>query len=220
MWPVSPRTRSLPPPCGGGSPREARRGWGWRDSSADPSTPTPTQGGGELTEQPTSTPTLTHVVTTLASLGKSELPAQLAAWLDALDETGRWALLKLVTGALRIGVSARLAKTAVAALGDKAPDEVELVWHGLAPPYAELFAWIEGRAEKPVSIDPAPFRPVMLSHAIEEERLSRTRSVALHRRMEMGRHPCAGGRRPSRTAGASRGFIRAPARTFPARFPI
>src|ERR1043166_8476774 len=112
-------------------------------------------------------PTLSHVVTTLAALGKSELPAQLAAWLDALDETGRWALLKLVTGALRIGVSARLAKTAVAALGDKAPDEVELVWHGLAPPYAQLFAWIEGRAGKPVSIDPAPFRPVMLSHAIE-----------------------------------------------------
>jgi DNA ligase-1 len=113
-------------------------------------------------------PTLSHVVTTLASLGKTELPRQLAAWLDALDETGRWALLKLVTGALRIGVSARLAKTAVAALGDKQPDEVELVWHGLAPPYAELFAWIEGRAEKPISIDPAPFRPVMLSHAIEE----------------------------------------------------
>jgi len=113
-------------------------------------------------------PTLSHVVTTLASLGKTELPAQLAAWLDALDETGRWALLKLVTGALRIGVSARLAKTAVAALGDRAPDEVELVWHGLVPPYAQLFAWIEGRAEKPVSVDPAPFRPVMLSHAIEE----------------------------------------------------
>ena len=38
--------------------------------------------------------------------------------------------MKLVTGALRIGVSARLAKTAVAALGDKEPDEIELVWHG------------------------------------------------------------------------------------------
>jgi DNA ligase-1 len=113
-------------------------------------------------------PTLSHVVTTLATLGKTELPRQLGIWLDALDEIGRWALLKLVTGALRIGVSARLAKTAVAALGDEQPDEVELVWHGLAPPYAELFAWIEGRAEKPVSIDPAPFRPVMLSHAIEE----------------------------------------------------
>jgi len=117
----------------------------------------------------TNAPTLSHVVTTLASLGKSELPKQLAAWLDALDETGRWALLKLVTGALRIGVSARLAKTAVAALGNKEPDEVELVWHGLAPPYTELFAWIEGRGDKPSSIDPAPFRPVMLSHAIEEQ---------------------------------------------------
>src|SRR4051794_13292628 len=114
-------------------------------------------------------PTLTHVVTTLAALGKSELPAQLAAWLDALDETGRWALLKLVTGALRIGVSARLAKTAVARIGGKEPDEIELIWPTLAPPYTELFAWIEGHAEKPVSVDPAPFRPVMLSHAIEEQ---------------------------------------------------
>src|SRR4051794_20863224 len=114
-------------------------------------------------------PSLSHVVTTLAALGKSELPAQLAAWLDALDETARWALLKLVTGALRIGVSARLAKTAVAALGGKEPDEIELLWPSLAPPYRELFAWIEGRAEKPVTVDPAPFRPVMLSHAIEEQ---------------------------------------------------
>ena len=64
-------------------------------------------------------PTLTEVVTTLRTLGKTELPTQLARWLDELDETGRWALLKLVTGALRIGVSARLAKTAAAALGDK-----------------------------------------------------------------------------------------------------
>jgi ATP-dependent DNA ligase len=113
-------------------------------------------------------PSLSTVVTTLAALGKSELPRQLGLWLDALDETGRWALLKLVTGALRIGVSARLAKTAVAALGDQTPDDIELVWPSLAPPYAALFAWVEGRGEKPVSVDPAPFRPVMLSHAIEE----------------------------------------------------
>ena len=69
---------------------------------------------------------MSEVVGGLSSLGKAALPGQLARWLDQLDETGRWALLKLVTGALRIGVSARLAKTAVAALGDKAPDEVEL----------------------------------------------------------------------------------------------
>ena len=94
--------------------------------------------------------------------------AQLARWLDALDETGRWALLKLVTGAMRIGVSARLAKTAAAALGDKDAARDRAVWPGLAPPYLELFAWLEGSADKPVKRDPAPFRPVMLAHAIED----------------------------------------------------
>ena len=112
-------------------------------------------------------PTLTDVVTTLRTLGKTELPKQLTRWLDELDETGRWALLKLVTGAMRIGISARLAKTAAAELGDKDPHEIELMWPGLAPPYLDLFAWLEGRAEKPVNLDPAPFRPVMLAHAIE-----------------------------------------------------
>jgi DNA ligase-1 len=114
-------------------------------------------------------PTLTDVVTTLHTLGKTELPKQLTRWLDELDETGRWALLKLVTGAMRIGISARLAKTAAAELGDKDPHDIELMWPGLSAPYLALFAWLEGRAEKPVNLDPAPFRPVMLAHAIEDD---------------------------------------------------
>ncbi|MCW5690641.1 MAG: cisplatin damage response ATP-dependent DNA ligase, partial [Pseudolabrys sp.] len=113
-------------------------------------------------------PTLAEVVETLSHLSKAQLPAQIARWLDVLDETGRWALLKLVTGALRIGVSARLAKTAAAMLGDKEPDEIEVLWPGLEPPYTELFAWLEGKGDKPVSSDPAPFRPAMLAHAIED----------------------------------------------------
>src|SRR3984957_7333473 len=111
--------------------------------------------------------TLSEVVTTLASLGKAALPAQLAQWLDGLDEVGRWALLKLVTGALRIGVSARPAKPAVAPIGDREPDDIEIVWPNLKPPYGELFAWVEGRGARPESGDPVPFRPSMLSHAIE-----------------------------------------------------
>ncbi len=129
---------------------------------ADARTTSPRRGEVE-------TPSLTEVVTTLARLGKAELPAQLARWLDALDETGRWALLKLVTGALRIGVSARLAKTAVAALGGRDPDEIEILWPALTPPYLDLFAWVEGRTDKPLVADPAPFRPPMLSHAIEAD---------------------------------------------------
>jgi len=119
-------------------------------------------------QKPNAPPSLSDVIETLSTLGKAQLPAQLARWLDGLDETGRWALLKLVTGGLRIGVSARLAKTAAASLGDKEPNEVEILWPGLAPPYLELFAWLEGRADKPVSSDPAPFRPAMLAHAIED----------------------------------------------------
>ena len=111
------------------------------------------------------------IIAALSTLGKAELPAALARWLDQLDETGRWALLKLVTAELRIGVSARLGKTAVAALKHKA-QEIELMWSSLQPPYAELFAWLEGRADKPASSDPAPFRPPMLAHAIEESELA------------------------------------------------
>src|SRR5262249_61731482 len=85
-----------------------------------------------------SPPSLSEVVAALVTLGKSELPGQLARWLDALDETGRWALLKLVTSGLRVGVSARLAKTAVAQLGDKTADEIELLWPTLAPRYGDL----------------------------------------------------------------------------------
>ena len=116
----------------------------------------------------TEPPPLEAVVHAFTHMGRAELPSVLASLLDRLDETGRWALLKLITGGLRIGVSARLAKTAVAALGERTPDEIELVWPGLAPPYEELFAWAEGTGPRPETDDPAPFRPVMLSHPIED----------------------------------------------------
>ncbi|GGB48726.1 ATP-dependent DNA ligase [Roseibium aquae] len=119
---------------------------------------------------PAAPPPLRVVVERLASAGKAETPRLLETWLDGLDETGRWALLKLVTGGLRVGVSARLAKTAVARLGGVDPNEVEEVWHGLAPPYEDLFAWVEGRAGKPETTDPVPFRPAMLAHPLDEEK--------------------------------------------------
>ncbi len=111
---------------------------------------------------------LSDVVEALGTSGKLDLPRLISGWLDALDENGRWALLKLITGSLRIGVSARLAKTAVAELGGHAPDAIEEVWHGLRPPYLDLFAWVEGRADKPDAVDPAPFRPAMLAHPLED----------------------------------------------------
>ncbi len=144
--------------------------WPRRPAPAAPAGEPPGPGHNN---PPAHVPTITEVVETLASLSKSDLPARIAGWLDALDEAGRWALLKLITRELRVGVSARLAKTAVAQLGGREADEVELIWHGLEPPYEPLFAWVEGRAERPESGNPAPFRPPMLSHPLEDEDFAR-----------------------------------------------
>ncbi|MEZ5960297.1 MAG: cisplatin damage response ATP-dependent DNA ligase [Hyphomonadaceae bacterium] len=113
--------------------------------------------------------TITDVVEGLRETPKDKLPETVSNWLDRLDENGRWALLKLITGALRIGVSARLARTALAQLGRKEPDEIEDVWHADAPPYTHLFAWLEGRAEAPSVATTVRFYPPMLSHPIVPE---------------------------------------------------
>ena len=118
-------------------------------------------------------PELPEVVERLAAAGRGEVPALLEGWLDGLDATGRWALLKLITGGLRVGVSARLAKTALAALGDEvALDQVEEVWHGLAPPYEDLFAWLEGRRARPEVDARAAFRPLMLAQPLDQAELA------------------------------------------------
>jgi DNA ligase-1 len=102
------------------------------------------------------------------------VPGLVSGWLDGLDATGRWAFLKLLTGGLRVGVSERLAKMALADLSDDAAvADIEEVWHGLEPPYVELFAWLEGRACKPVIDVRAAFRPMMLANPLEDGELER-----------------------------------------------
>lgn len=138
--------------------------------------------------RPNREPELSEVVEALRQAGRTEVRGLLEGWLDALAPKGRWALLKLMTGALRVGLSARLAKTAAAmmrpAVASEPPDpeggegtaplppvdvsDIEEVWHGLTPPYADLFAWLEGRAERPSADAPGRFRPVMLAVALDE----------------------------------------------------
>ena len=112
-------------------------------------------------------PRLADVVEALESAPKSALPGLVAGWLDACDSSTRFALLKLITGGLRVGASARLAKIALAEIGGVDADAVEEVWHGLAPPYTPLFAWLEGRAPPPDPADQPVFRPPMLAHPLE-----------------------------------------------------
>lgn len=111
------------------------------------------------------------VVDRLGSLSRSDAPAALGAMLDRLEADERYALLKLATGALRVGVSARLAKTALAEAFGLDVDAVEEVWHGLQPPYAPLFDWAEGRGAQPTAADVPVFRPFMLAHPLDEARV-------------------------------------------------
>jgi DNA ligase 1 len=115
---------------------------------------------------------ISNVVERLAALGRSEAPGALARMLDHLDASGRYALLKLATGELRIGVSARLAKLALAEAFGLDVDAVEEVWHGIGAPYTEIFDWAEGRGEQPTALDVPVFRPFMLAHPLEDLRVS------------------------------------------------
>jgi DNA ligase-1 len=118
-------------------------------------------------------PDLSEVIDALRGASRVQVQKLLEGWLDALDADGRWALLKLLTGGLRVGVSARLAKQALAALGGVDVSEIEEVWHSQHAPYEDLFAWLEKRSEKPTAAAPGRFRPAMLAQAIEDADFAR-----------------------------------------------
>lgn len=116
---------------------------------------------------------LAQVVEALHGASRSDAGRVLAGLLDRLTPDSRYAVIKLVTGGLRVGVSARLARQALADYGGVAVHDIEELWHGLEPPYAPLFAWLDGHAEKPERAALALFRPVMLAAPVQEGDLDR-----------------------------------------------
>ena len=111
--------------------------------------------------------TLHGVVAALKEARRGDAPGLLARWLDRSDADERFALLKLVLGNFRIGVSERLAKTAFAEAFDVPVAEVEEYWHASAPPHDDLFAWATGAAPPPDVSAAVRFRPFMLSVPVE-----------------------------------------------------
>ena len=104
------------------------------------------------------------------SCSKSDLEDLISKWFDDASEKERWAMIKLATGGLRVGVSARLAKTALARHGGQELDEIEKIWHGLDIPYTNLFTWLDGLGDKPHIEANQTFHPMMLSNALDSER--------------------------------------------------
>ncbi|MFC0206254.1 cisplatin damage response ATP-dependent DNA ligase [Novosphingobium soli] len=118
--------------------------------------------------QPPSPPTVAEAVEALSRMTRANVMVELPRLLDRLDANGRYALLKMATGAMRIGISARLAKTAFAQAFDVAVEDVEEHWHGQAAPYAPLFNWAAHGAEPPHAEDLPLFRPFMLAHGLDD----------------------------------------------------
>ncbi|MBV7258545.1 cisplatin damage response ATP-dependent DNA ligase [Erythrobacter crassostreae] len=120
-------------------------------------------------QQPTGEePSVAQVVDMLSAMNRNTAPQELPKLLDRLDPNGRFALIKLATGGMRIGVSARLAKTAFAQAFDVSVEDVEEYWHALEAPYPELFAWAADGGDPPDVSNRPLFRPFMLAHPLEE----------------------------------------------------
>ncbi|HVE21615.1 MAG TPA: cisplatin damage response ATP-dependent DNA ligase [Acidocella sp.] len=118
-------------------------------------------------------PDLPSVIRALHNAPRDKIPGLISFWLDECDPSTRIALIKLITGGLRVGASLRLAQLALAEMGGVEVQAVEEVWHGLEPPYEDLFSWLEGKGAKPDTQERPVFRPVMLAHPLEAPELSR-----------------------------------------------
>ncbi len=119
-------------------------------------------------------PALSRIVDRLAGTGPVEAGRVLTDLCDGMGASERLALIKLATGGLRVGVSARLARTALARMAaeheGRELERIEELWFGLEPPFTELFAWLEGGPAPQVDLSTA-FRPVMLANPLDEDRL-------------------------------------------------
>lgn len=108
------------------------------------------------------------IITTLLDANRKESETAMRHYLDAMDQRQRWALLKVATGGLRVGVSARLMRLAIAQSFDKKIEDIEEIWPLLSPPFDDLFHWLEGKADRPQADGRAVFRPLMLAHPLDE----------------------------------------------------
>ena len=94
-------------------------------------------------------PSLSEIIVEFQGRGKEGIRQYLVQLLDNMTPPQRWALLKLGTRGLRIGMSARSVKRTIANMKLVDLEVIEELWHGIEPPYENLFAWIEGKADIP-----------------------------------------------------------------------
>lgn len=121
----------------------------------------------------TGMPALSSVINDFQQGDRERVRARLVELLDQFNQGQRWALLKLGTGGLRVGVSSRFMKNVLAEYGAIEVTEIEALWHAIKPPYRELFDYLDGHSEKPDIAHRITFHPVMLSHPLAAQQLEK-----------------------------------------------
>jgi len=124
---------------------------------------------------------ITEMTNKLKNLKKNNLDETIENLLSVANDTERWAIIKLISGGLRIGVSSRLTKSALAQFSNKNLDDIEKIWHGVNPPYTNLFKWLCDKGPIPEIDVNNTFNPMMLANPINQkdfENLNPERFVA------------------------------------------
>jgi DNA ligase-1 len=105
----------------------------------------------------------------LKNLKKNNLDETIENLLSVTNDTERWAIIKLISGGLRVGVSSRLTKSALAQFSNKNLDDIEKIWHGVNPPYTNLFKWLCDKGPIPEIDLNNTFNPMMLANPINQK---------------------------------------------------
>ncbi len=105
----------------------------------------------------------------------ADLGALVAGWMGHLDAPGRWLLLRIAAGLAPVTVSVSVVKVAIAEFARVGVDDIEEIWHGLNPPYLDLFAWLDGHGSRPEVQSESMFRPFMPAATLTGESAERRR---------------------------------------------
>jgi len=118
-------------------------------------------------------PHFADMMAELSRLPKDKIKQYIINLLDNSNATERWAIFKLATGNLRIGVSTKFVQQVLAQYGQKDIHLIQQIWHGIDPPYQALFAWLENKSEQPDVSERIYFHPVMLANPLDDEQIAK-----------------------------------------------
>ena len=89
--------------------------------------------------------------------------------LDIADTTERWTIINQYWR-FENRFFRKTSKISLSHYSGKSLERIERIWHGLKPPYQNLFDWLDGVATEPKINNHEIFHPLMLANPINKEK--------------------------------------------------